>query len=116
MIINDWFYYVLYLVSVLVASLSQVILKKSAMIHYETRLKEYLNPYVIGAYFFFFGSSLLTTFAYRGVPLTIGPVLESTGYIYVGILGMLILKEKLSRRKIIGNLLIVGGILVYAFI
>lgn len=116
MIINDWFYYALYLVSVLVASLSQVILKKSAMIHYETRLKEYLNPYVIGAYFFFFGSSLLTTFAYRGVPLTIGPVLESTGYIYVGILGMLILKEKLSRRKIIGNLLIVGGILVYAFI
>jgi drug/metabolite transporter (DMT)-like permease len=45
-----------------------------------------------------------------------GPVLESTGYIYVGILGMLILKEKISRRKIIGNLLIVGGILIYAFI
>lgn len=116
MINNEWFYYVLYLFSVLVASLSQVILKKSAMIHYETRLKEYLNPYVMGAYFFFFGSSLLTTLAYRGVPLTLAPVLESTGYIYVGILGMLILKEKLSRRKIIGNLLIVGGIFVYAFI
>lgn len=116
MINNEWAYYVLYLFSVLVASLSQVILKKSAMIHYESRIREYLNPYVIGAYFFFFGSALLTTFAYRGVPLTLGPVLESTGYIYVGILGMLILKEKLSRRKIIGNVLIVGGILVYAFV
>jgi hypothetical protein len=62
---NPWMYYVLYLFSVLVASLSQVILKKSAMIHYETRIREYLNPYVIGAYFFFFGSALLTTFAYR---------------------------------------------------
>lgn len=27
--------------------------EKSAMIHYESRIKEYLNPYVIGAYFFF---------------------------------------------------------------
>ena len=44
MINNEWFYYALYLFSVLVASLSQVILKKSAMIHYETHLKEYLNP------------------------------------------------------------------------
>lgn len=116
MINNPWMYYLLYLFSVLVASLSQVILKKSAMIHYETRLKEYLNPYVIGAYFFFFGSSLLTTFSYGGVPLTMGPVLESTGYIYVGILGVFILKERLSRRKIIGNLLIVGGIMIYAFL
>ncbi|WP_296558746.1 EamA family transporter [uncultured Acetobacterium sp.] len=113
---NPWTYYVLYLFSVLVASLSQVILKKSAMISYETRLKEYLNPYVIGAYFFFFGSSLLTTFSYKGVPLTMGPVLEATGYIYVGVLGMLILKERLSRRKIIGNLLIVAGIMIYAFL
>lgn len=116
MINNEWAYFVLYLFSVLVASLSQVILKKSAMIDYKSRIREYLNPYVIGAYFFFFGSALLTTFAYRGVPLTLGPVLESTGYIYVGILGMFILKEKLSRRKIIGNLLIVGGIFIYAFI
>jgi len=116
MINNGWLYYVFYLISVLVASLSQVILKKSANIHYETHLKEYLNPYVIGAYFFFFGSSLLTTFSYKGVPLTLGPVLESTGYIYIGILGVLILKEKLSKRKIIGNLLIVGGIFIYAFI
>jgi drug/metabolite transporter (DMT)-like permease len=116
MINNEWIYYALYLLSVLVASFSQIILKKSAMIHYETHLKEYLNPYVIGAYFFFFGSSLLTTFSYRGVPLTFGAVLGSTGYIYIGILGMLILKEKLSRRKIIGNLLIVSGIFVYAFI
>lgn len=116
MINNGWSYYVLYLFSVLVASLSQVILKKSAMIHYDTHLKEYLNHYVMVAYFFFFGSSLLTTLAYKGVPLTLGPVLESTGYIYVGILSMLILKERLSLRKIIGNVLIVGGILVYAFL
>lgn len=116
MINNQWFYYGLYLFSVLVASLSQVILKKSAMIHYKNPLREYLNPYVIAAYFFFFGSSLLTTISYRGVPLTLGPVLESTGYVYIAILGVLILRERLSKRKIIGNIMIIIGIFVFAFL
>ena len=113
---SNWMYFVLYLVSTLVASLSQVILKKSALIHYDSRLKEYLNPYVIGAYGFFFISAFMTTMAYKVVPLTIGPVLESTGYIYIGVLSLLILKEKLSRRKILGNILIITGIFLYAFL
>jgi drug/metabolite transporter (DMT)-like permease len=58
----------------------------------------------------------MTTLAYKVVPLTIGPVLESTGYIYIGVLSLLILKEKLSRRKILGNILIIAGIFIYAFI
>lgn len=115
MINNEWLYILLFLFSVLVASLSQIILKKSAMIQYETHIKEYLNFYVATAYVFFFGSSLLTTMAYKGVTLTIGPVLESTGYIYIAILGVLILKEKLSKRKIIGNIMIILGIFVFAF-
>lgn len=116
MINNLGIYIGLYLFSVLVASLSQIILKKSAMIQHDTHLKEYLNPYVFTAYTFLFTSSLLTTFAYRGVPLTLGPVLESTAYIYIGILGVLVLKEKLSKKKIIGNILIVMGILIFAFV
>jgi len=116
MINNGWFYILLYLFSVLVASLSQIILKKSAIIQYDTRIKEYLNPYVLIAYIFFFGASLLTTLAYKEVPLTMGPVLESTGYIYIAILGVLILKEKLNKRKIIGNAMIIIGIFVFAFL
>ena len=112
---NNEIYYVTFLLSVLVASLSQIILKKSAMIEYPNRLREYLNPYVIIAYTFFFGSAFLTTLSYRVVPLTLGPVLESTGYIYIGILSFIILKEKMTRRKFLGNLLIIAGILIYAF-
>lgn len=115
MINSKWIYILLYLFSVLVASLSQVILKKSALIQYETHIKEYLNHYVIIAYVFFFSSSFLTTLAYKSVPLTLGPVLESTGYIYIAILGVLVLKEKLSKRKIIGNVMIILGIFVFAF-
>ena len=43
-----------------------------------------------------------------------GPVLESTGYIYVGILGFIILREKLTKRIILGNIVIIAGILIFA--
>lgn len=62
----------------------------------------------------FFASSLLTTLAYRGVPLSLGPVLESTSYLYIMILSYLFLDEKITRKKILGNILIIAGILIYA--
>jgi small multidrug resistance pump len=109
-------YVLIFLASVLVSSISQIILKKSANEKYESFIREYLNPRVITAYGFFFISTLMTTYAYREVPLSLGPVLEATGYVYVAILGATILKEKMSRRKIIGNALIVAGIAVFALL
>ena len=41
------------LVGVFVSAISQVLLKKAAMKHYENHLKEYLNPMVIFAYAMF---------------------------------------------------------------
>lgn len=112
---NNW-YYVLFLLSVLLSSLSQVVLKKSADKKYKSRIAEYLNPHVIGAYSVFVLATVLTTFAYRVVPLSMGPVLEATGYIYIAILSVLVLKEKLSLRRILGNVLIIAGVLIYAFL
>lgn len=112
---NNW-YYVLFLLSVLLSSLSQVVLKKSADKKYKSRIAEYLNPHVIGAYSVFVLATVLTAFAYRVVPLSMGPVLEATGYIYIAILSVLVLKEKLSPRRILGNVLIIAGVLIYAFL
>ncbi|MEG0310887.1 MAG: EamA family transporter [Eubacterium sp.] len=113
---NTVLYTIIFLVSVFISSVSQIILKKSAQKKYENVLKEYLNPMVIGAYTIFLISTFLTTFAYKSVPLSFGPVLESTGYIYIAILGALILKEKMSKRKILGNGLIIIGIMVFAWL
>lgn len=112
---NNILYILIFLASVFVSSISQVFLKKSANRKYDTRIKEYLNPMVIMAYIFFFGSTILTIFAYKGVPLSFGPILESSGYIYITILGFLFLKEKISLKKIIGNIFIVIGIFVFYF-
>lgn len=104
----------IFLVSVFISSCSQIALKKSANDRHGSFIKEILNPVVMGAYVCFLGASLLTTMAYRGVPLSLGPVLEATSYIYIVILSRIFLNEKITRKKIMGNVLIIVGILIYA--
>jgi len=109
----DMMYVAIFLVSVFISSVSQIILKKSANKTYENKLQEYMNFPVITAYGLFFGSSLLTVLAYKGVPLSLGPILEATGYIWVAILGFVFLKEKISKKKILGMAIIIAGIIVF---
>ncbi len=105
-------YIFLFLFSVFISSWSQILLKSSAGENHDSFIREYLNIKVVIAYMFFFVSSLLTVFAYKYVPLSLGPVLEASGYIFVAILGGLLLKEKLEKRKIMGLIIIFVGILV----
>lgn len=102
------------LTGVFIGAISQVMLKKASMRKYGSVLQEYLNPRVILAYILFVGTTLLSVFAYRVVPLSMGPVLESTSYIYVTIFGVVIFKEALNRRKLTGLALIITGILIYS--
>lgn len=102
------------LLSVFISSVSQVLLKKSALKTYDSPLKEYLNPLVVFAYVLFVGTTLLSVIAYRGIPLSMGPVLEATGYLYVTLFGVLIFKEKMTPRKLLALGLILLGIAIYA--
>ena len=102
------------LLGVFISAVSQVMLKKSAMQDHGSAIKEYLNPLVIFAYMMFVGSPLLSVVAYKGIPLSMGPILEATGYIYVTIFGVTIFHEKMNRKKLIALALIIGGIVVYS--
>lgn len=106
-------YILIFLISVFISSVAQIILKKSAVKKYDSVIKEYLNIRVIGAYSIFFLSTLLTMYAYKGVPLALGALLESVGYIYIPVLSLIFLKEKITPRMIIGSLFIIGGIVVF---
>ena len=71
------------LISVFISSVSQIILKKAAGKTYNSPVREYLNPMVIGAYGLFFCSVILTMLALKYVPLSLSPILESTDiYLY----------------------------------
>ena len=88
-------------------------LKKAANRTYETPLKEYLNPLVVGAYGLFFCSVILTMLALKYVPLSMSPILESTGYIFVSVMGYIFLKERFTRRKLCGFALILAGVIIF---
>lgn len=103
----------IFLGSVLVASISQIMLKKSADRKYDRWIDEYLNFRVIFAYGLFFLSSLLTVYAYKFVPLSLGPALEASGYVFVSVMGYFILKEKIGKRKFLGLVVIIAGIVIF---
>ena len=105
---------ILLLVSVFISAVSQILLKKATYRHYDTKLREYLNPYVIIAYGMFFVSTILTMLALKTVPLSMQPMLESNSYIYVSVMGYFLLKERFSKRKILGICVILLGIFVYS--
>ena len=106
--------YVWFLVaSVVIASISQILLKKSARKRHESILQEYLNVNVIIGYGLMVLSTMTTILAYRGLEYKNGPVIESLGYILVMVLSGLFFQERISRRKLLGNLLILLGILIF---
>ena len=103
----------LLLVSVFISSVSQILLKKAADRTYENHIREYLNPLVIFSYGMFFCSVILTMLALKYVPLSMSPILESTGYIFVSVMGYFFLKEKFTKRKLAGFALILAGVIVF---
>ncbi len=103
---------IIYLVTPLVAAVSQLMLKKAADDPRHTGLHFYLNTKVILAYALFLGCMVLNVIALQTLELTVASVLEASGFLYVMVLGRLFLKEKLTPKKLIGNALIVAGIVV----
>lgn len=104
------------LLGVFISAISQVMLKKAAMKKHNSVIKEYLNPLVIFAYVLFVGTTFLSILAYKGIPLSMGPILEATSYIYVTIFGVTIFKEKMNLKKVVALGMIIVGIVVYAIV
>ena len=106
-------YYAVMFLSVMIASLSQVLLKKSAMKTYASVIREYLNPYVILGYGMLFCSMILTILAYKGLAFKNGQVIEALGNVMVLILSFFVFGEKIGFRKIIGIACILLGFAVF---
>ena len=68
---------------------------------------------VIVAYGIFFGVLLLNTWCYTKVDMRFGPVIDTAAYVFVLIFSRVILNEKITKGKLVGNLLIIAGILIY---
>lgn len=87
--------------------------EKSAKEEHGSFLKEYLNPYVIIGYGMMVMATLLTIMAYRKIEYRNGPVIESIGYVLIMFLGYIFYREPITKKKVIGNLLVLLGIAVF---
>jgi len=99
--------------SLLLVSFSQVLLKKSADKKHKNLLREFLNFNVIFAYCMFFGSMILNIFVLKFLGLKDIQVYMSLSYLLVLLFSKLMLNEKITKKKVIGNLIIVFGIIVF---
>ena len=108
-------YILIFISASLISAFSQILLKIAARKEYRSWIYEYLNVRVISAYAIFFLATLLTVYCYKVVPLSLGAMLEASGYVFVTVLGKLILKESVPKQKIIGMILVILGVIVVAF-
>lgn len=107
-------YVIIYIVSVVIASSSQILLKKSANIQRKSKIKEYLNIYVISSYLMLLISTFLTLFSYQKLRLSLGVVLETIGYILIPIFSYIFFREEIKKKQILGIILIISGIIIFS--
>lgn len=106
-------YWVSLFLAVLVSASSQMLLKKGASKKYDSLIREYLNHWVICGYGLMVVSTMCVIFAYRGVEYKNGATIESLGYLLIMLLGRMFFEEKITKKKLIGNLIILAGVLVF---
>lgn len=94
-------------------AISQILLKQSADKKYSHPIFDYINWRVILSYMIFAAVLLVNTYAFTKVEMKYGAVIDTCSYFFVMVLSWLILKEKMTRRKIVGNLLIMSGVFIY---
>lgn len=102
------------LVSALITALSQILLKVSANKKYKSIIFEYLNPNVIISYGGYVLVLMLNVFIYTKLDYRFGVVINSLSTVLIMLLSKIILKETITKKKIIGNSLIILGVACFS--
>lgn len=98
---------------VVIAAFSQLLLKTAAQKTYKHWIFQYLNVRVTLGYGIMVASTLCTVYAYRVIPLSVAPACDALGQVVVVALSFFILKERITRRKLLGVGAILAGILLF---
>ena len=96
------------------AAIAQVLLKVAAKKDYKNIFKEYFNIWVILGYIIMLLTTLISMYAYKGIPVSMGMAFEATSYIYIAIFNKYIFGEDLSCKKIFAIILIILGIIIFS--
>ncbi len=109
-------FYIVVIVSVLVASCAQMLLKKGASLSYTSFLKEYLNPWVICGYTLMGFSLVVNVYAMsKGIQVKEVSIIESLSYLFVPLFSFFFFQEHITRRKVLSIFVILMGIAVFFY-
>lgn len=107
-------YYLLVVLSVLVAAGAQMLLKQGAKKQYPTFIRQYLNTWVISGYGIMGASLLLNIFCLsRGVQVKEVSIIESLSYLFVPVLSLCFFNEKITWRKAGAIAVIMIGVIIF---
>ena len=106
-------YVLLVLFTAFLSAVSQILLNKSNSRAHKNIIFEYLNWRVILSYFILFCTLALNIVALKHLELKTVNALGAACYLFVLILSSIFLKEKITKKKIFGNILIVLGIIIF---
>lgn len=96
-----------------ITALSQILLKTQAnTTGGKGFFSKFLNLRVIVSYGLLFVTLAINQVALRYVPLSVMPCITATSFVWVFLMSALILKEKVSARKVIGVVIILAGVLI----
>lgn len=101
------------IVGAFIAAYSQLLLKNSALIEYKNSWQNYINIRVLSSYVLLFLTTVISMFALRFLSYKLVAILGTSSYVFVVFLSKFILKEKISKKKFIGVLVIVVGIIIF---
>ena len=107
-------YYIIIIINAFFSALSQILLNISADKKHKNKLLECLNPYVIISYGILFLVLIINVYCMRFVLLKNAHAVAASTYIFVLLLSRVFLKEKITAKKIIGNIIIILGIFLDA--
>ena len=107
-------YYLLAVFNVFIASVAQMMLKKSAAQNHSSIIREYVNFWVIGGYALMAICLLLNIFVMsKGVLLIEVGAIGALSNLFVPLLAFFFFKEQFSKRQMVAIVLIVLGSAIF---
>lgn len=106
-------YYLIVVFTAFLSSVSQVLLNLSNQKKRGGIISEYVNPLVLLSYAILAFVLVLNTYVLKFIPMMDAHVIAASTYIFLLILSRIFLGERITLRKIIGNIMIIAGILVF---
>lgn len=115
--ITPTFCYTAAIIAAFVTAVSQILLKKQANItgkadHKKGFFRKFMNWRVILSYALLFMTLVINQVALIYVPVSVMPCITATSFVWVFVLGVILLKEKVSKKRAIGVAIIITGVVI----